>query len=255
MKRNNGRGNYDMRPAKITRKYLKHAEGSVLIEVGDTKVICTATIENRIPSWKKVAGGGWITAEYGLLPRSTNSRTNREAMRGRISGRTSEIMRLIGRSLRSAVDLKGFGEHTIILDCDVIQADGGTRTASITGSFVALIDALDYLRDKGFVTGRIVNSYMAAVSVGILDGEEILDLNYEEDAGAQVDMNVIMTARGEIVEVQGTAEGNPFSKKQLYRLVDVAHKGIKELIVVQKEVLKDVKKGLIWPESITPMTG
>ncbi len=251
MKRSDGRENFDMRPVKITRNFIKHAEGSALIEMGDTRVICTATVDEKIPSWKKDTGGGWITAEYGLLPRSTNTRTGRESLRGKISGRTSEIMRLIGRALRSVVDLKGFGENTIVIDCDVIQADGGTRTASITGAFVAMIDALDYLRNRGFIKGRIVNSYLAAVSVGIVKGQELLDLNYEEDSGAQVDMNVIMTARGEIVEVQGTAEGNPFTKKQLYRLVDVGHKGIKELIAVQKEVLADVT-GLIWPENITP---
>ena len=251
MERIDGRTNYDLRPVKITRNYIKHAEGSALIEMGDTKVICTATVEERIPGWKKEQGGGWITAEYGLLPRSTNTRTNREALRGRISGRTSEIMRLIGRSLRSIVDLKGFGENTIVIDCDVIQADGGTRTASITGAFVAMIDALDYLRNRGFFDRRIVNSYLAAISVGIVKGQELLDLSYEEDSGAQVDMNVVMTSRGEIVEVQGTAEGNPFTKKQLYRLVDVAHKGIKELVIAQKEALFDVS-GIIWPDSVTP---
>lgn len=247
MSRSDGRDNFDLRPVKITRDYIKHAEGSALIEVGDTKVICTASIDERVPGWMKDTGGGWITAEYGLLPRSTNTRTGREALRGKVSGRTSEIMRLIGRSLRSVVDLKGFGERTITLDCDVIQADGGTRTASITGSFVALMDALNYLKEKGVVNGRIVRSHLAAISVGIIDSKEMLDLTYEEDSGAQVDMNVVMTGRGELVEIQGTAEGNPFSKQQMYRLVDVGHKGIKELVEIQKDVLADIT-GLIWPD-------
>lgn len=250
MTRSDGRGNYDLRPLKITRDYIKHPEGSVLIEMGDTKIICAASIDEKVPGWMKNSGGGWITAEYGMLPRSTNSRTTREAIRGKVSGRSSEIMRLIGRSLRSVVDLKGFGERTITMDCDVIQADGGTRTASITGAFVALIDALNYLKKQGIVTQRIVKSYLAAVSVGIVDGNEILDLTYEEDSNAQVDMNMIMTARGEIVEIQGTAEGNPFSKKQMYHLVDIAHKGIKEMVTVQKEVISDIK-GLIWPENVS----
>jgi len=249
MARSDGRDNYDLRPLKIIRNYIKHPEGSVLIEMGDTKVICTASIEEKVPGWMKNSGGGWITAEYGMLPRSTNIRTAREAKRGKVSGRSSEIMRLIGRSLRSIVDLNGFGERTITMDCDVIQADGGTRTASITGAFVALIDALNYMKNQGIVTGRIVRSYLAAVSVGIVDGKEMLDLTYEEDSKAQVDMNMIMTSRGEIVEVQGTAEGNPFSKKQMYRLIDIAHKGIKELIAVQKELTTDIK-GLIWPENV-----
>ncbi|MCD4783257.1 MAG: ribonuclease PH [Candidatus Eremiobacteraeota bacterium] len=250
MTRSDGRGHYDLRPLKITRDYIKHPEGSVLVEMGDTKVICTASIDEKVPGWMKNSGKGWITAEYGMLPRSTNSRTKREAVRGKISGRSSEIMRLIGRSLRSVVDLKGFGERTITMDCDVIQADGGTRTASITGAFVALIDALNYLKKQGMVTHRIVKSYLAAVSVGIFDGNEMLDLTYEEDSKAQVDMNVIMTARGEIVEVQGTAEGDPFTKKQMYRLIDIAHKGTKEIVAVQKEVTSDIK-GLIWPENVS----
>ncbi|MCE1245335.1 MAG: ribonuclease PH [Firmicutes bacterium] len=251
MKRNDGRQIFDLRPVKITRNYIKHAEGSVLIEVGETKVICTATVDEKTPGWMKNTGKGWITAEYGLLPRSTKERNSREATKGRLSGRTQEIMRLIGRALRSVVDLNMMGERTIQIDCDVIQADGGTRTASITGAFVAIVDAFAHLQQAGIIKGRVLKSYLAAVSVGIIDNTEILDLNYEEDSRAQVDMNVIMTSRGELVEVQGTAEGNPFSKKQLYRLVDVAQKGINELIVVQKEVLSDIK-GLIWPDDITP---
>lgn len=249
MKRTDGRLNDQLRPVYITRKYTKHAEGSVLIEMGDTKIICTASVEERTPGWLKDQGHGWITAEYGLLPRSTNSRTSREALKGKVSGRTSEIMRLIGRSLRSVVDLTGIGERTILIDCDVIQADGGTRTASITGAFVALIDALDYLREKGVVKGRIVKSYLAAISAGIVEGETLLDLTYEEDSQAQVDLNLIMTSRGEIVEIQGTGEGNPFSVKQMYKIVELAGSGISKLIDIQKETLSDVK-GLIWPDQI-----
>ena len=196
MLRSDRRENNQLRPCKITRNYLKHPEGSVLIEMGDTKVICAATVEEKIPQWMKDRNQGWITAEYGLLPRSTGVRTRREALRGKVSGRTSEIMRLIGRSLRSVVDLQALGERTITIDCDVIQADGGTRTASVTGAFVAMVDAIDYLREQGVVTTRPVKAFLSAVSCGIVEGEVLLDLNYEEDSQAQVDMNVIMTSRG-----------------------------------------------------------
>jgi ribonuclease PH len=202
----------------------------------------------------KNTGKGWVTAEYGLLPRSTKERNQRESLKGKVNGRTQEIMRLIGRALRSVVDLNGIGERTVVLDCDVIQADGGTRTASITGAFVAMVDAFAHLQQVGIIKGRVLKSYLGAVSVGLIENEEILDLNYEEDKRAQVDMNIIMTSRGELVEIQGTAEGSPFSKKQMYRMVDVGHKGIKELVALQKEVLSDVK-GLIWPDDVTPPPG
>jgi ribonuclease PH len=249
MTRTDGRGNLDLRPINITRNFLKHPEGSVLIEIGDTKVICTATIEEKLPSWKKDATGGWITAEYSLLPRSTHYRTQREAVKGKLSGRTSEIMRLIGRALRAVTDLTAIGERTIIIDCDVIQADGGTRSASVTGSFVALVDAMSYLKDKGIITARPIRSYLAGISCGIVNGREMLDLTYEEDSKAQVDFNVVMTSTGEIVEVQGTAEGNPFQRSQLYKLIDIAEKGIKELTDYQKEILEDTK-GIVWPDLI-----
>jgi ribonuclease PH len=249
MLRSDGRKNLEIRPCKITRKYLKSPEGSVLIELGDTKVICTATIEDKVPGWMKDSGKGWITAEYGLLPRSTTIRSPREALRGKVNGRTSEIMRLIGRSLRSVVDLHLLGERQIVIDCDVIQADGGTRTASVTGSFVALVDAIGYLKEKGALDSRPVRSYLAAISCGIVEGEELLDLNYEEDSQAQADVNVVMTSTGDLVEIQGTGEKEPFQVKQLYRLVEVAKIGIDELVACQKEVLSDVK-GIIWPDAV-----
>jgi ribonuclease PH len=251
MNRSDGRQNSDLRSVKITRNYLKHPEGSSLIEMGDTKVICTASIEDKIPQWRKESGLGWITAEYSLLPRSTGTRTQRESVKGKISGRTSEIMRLIGRSLRSVIDLDMLGERTIVIDCDVIQADGGTRSASITGAFVALVDALGKLKEQGAITGRPVRSYLAAVSCGIVDGQEMIDLAYDEDSIAQMDLNVVMTSTGELVEIQGTAEGNPFGKKQLFKLLDMAEKGITELVNVQKEALGDVK-GIIWPDLVRP---
>jgi ribonuclease PH len=251
MTRSDGREYDQIRPVRITRNYLKHPEGSSLIEMGDTKVICTATIEDKVPQWRKDSGHGWITAEYSLLPRATGTRTQREAVRGKISGRTSEIMRLIGRSLRSVVDLGMLGDRTITIDCDVIQADGGTRSASITGAFVALVDALSKLKEDGIITGRPVKSYLAAVSCGIIDGSEMLDLAYDEDYRAQMDLNIVMTSTGELVEIQGTAEGNPFSKKQLFRLIDMAQAGISELIGYQKEALADIK-GIVWPDLVRP---
>ncbi len=235
--RKDGRNNDEMRPVRITRNYLKTAEGSVLIEVGDTKVICTASIEERVPPFLKDTGRGWITAEYGMLPRSTSTRSMRESTTGRVGGRTQEIQRLIGRSLRSVVDLDLIGERTIYIDCDVIQADGGTRTASITGGFVALYDAMRFAVQNGIIERNPVKNMVSAISVGIVGGEPMLDLCYEEDYKAEVDMNVVMTGDGRFIEVQGTAEGEPFTKETLNELLLLAEKGIKELIALQKEVL------------------
>lgn len=242
-------GRYDsrsvdaIRPVKITRNYIKYAEGAVLIELGDTKVICTATVEDKVPPFLKGEEKGWITAEYSMLPRSTQERTIREAARGRVGGRTHEIQRLIGRSLRSIVDLKALGERTIWLDCDVIQADGGTRTASITGSFVALADALESLREAEMISSLPLVDYLAAISVGKVDDEVYLDLCYEEDCRAQVDMNVVMTGSGKIVEIQGTAEEYPFTRVELDRMLEYADKGIGELISLQKELLGNIGIG------------
>ncbi|MDN5347255.1 MAG: ribonuclease [Clostridia bacterium] len=240
MIRNDGRRPEEMRPVKIIRHYLKYAEGSVLITVGDTKVICSASVEEKVPPFLKGTGKGWITAEYGLLPRATIARTPRDVNKGRPAGRTQEIQRLIGRAARAVVDLKALGERTIWLDCDVIQADGGTRTAAITGSFIALADALDWLRQQGFIPGFPLRDFLAAVSVGKVDGELLLDLAYDEDSRAEVDMNVVMTGRREIVEVQGTAEGQPFSRQEMNALLDLAAAGIDRLIAYQKEILGDL---------------
>ena len=228
-----------MRFIKITRNYLKYAEGSVLIEVGNTKVICAATIEERVPPFLKGSGQGWITAEYSLLPRSTQTRNARESARGKVSGRTHEIQRLIGRALRSVIDLKALGERTILIDCDVIQADGGTRTASITGAFVALVEAIAgvYNKDKPFP----IKDFIAAISVGILsDNNAVLDLCYEEDSKATVDMNVVMTGSGEFIEIQGTGEERPYTRTELNMMLEKAEKGINELIDYQKGVLGDL---------------
>jgi len=228
-----------MRFVKITRNYLKYAEGSVLIEVGNTKVICAATIEERVPPFLKGSGQGWITAEYSLLPRSTQTRNTRESARGKVSGRTHEIQRLIGRALRSVIDLKALGERTILIDCDVIQADGGTRTASITGAFVALVEAIAgvYNKDKPFP----IKDFIAAISVGILsDNNAVLDLCYEEDSKATVDMNVVMTGSGEFIEIQGTGEERPYTRTELNMMLEKAEKGINELIDYQKGVLGDL---------------
>ena len=228
-----------MRFVKITRNYLKYAEGSVLIEVGNTKVICAATIEERVPPFLKGSGQGWITAEYSLLPRSTQTRNARESARGKVSGRTHEIQRLIGRALRSVIDLKALGERTILIDCDVIQADGGTRTASITGAFVALVEAIAgvYNKDKPFP----IKDFIAAISVGILsDNNVVLDLCYEEDSKATVDMNVVMTGSGEFIEIQGTGEERPYTRTELNMMLEKAEKGINELIDYQKGVLGDL---------------
>lgn len=227
----------EMRPLKITRNYIKHAEGSVLVELGDTRVICTATVEEKIPQWLKGENKGWITAEYSMLPRATPVRNIREAVRGRLGGRTYEIQRLIGRALRSVVDLTAMGERTIIMDCDVIQADGGTRTAAITGAFVALVDAFARLVEQGTLPVLPVRDYLAAISVGKVGGELLLDLRYEEDFQAEVDMNVVMTGSGRLVEVQGTAEGRTFDREEMNQMLDLAAKGIREAIAYQKEVL------------------
>ncbi len=238
--RKDGRRPDEMRQVRITRPYLKHPEGSVLIEVGDTKVICTATIEEKVPQWMKGSGQGWVTAEYSMLPRSSATRIVREAATGKIGGRTHEIQRLIGRSLRSVTDMKGFGERTIWIDCDVIQADGGTRTASITGSFIALADALRFLKDRGIIKKVPLRDFVAAVSVGVVNGEVVLDLNYDEDSTAEVDMNIVMTGNGAFVEVQGTAEAAPFTKDEMARMTSLAEEGIRGLAARQKEVLGDI---------------
>jgi ribonuclease PH len=235
--RKDGRKNDELRPVKITKGYITTAEGSVLIEVGQTKVICTASIEEKVPPFLKDTGRGWITAEYGMLPRATSTRSIRESVTGRIGGRTHEIQRLIGRSLRSVVDLDKLGERTVWIDCDVIQADGGTRTASITGAYVALVEAMRYAVRNGIIENNPVRSMVAAVSVGVVNGELLLDLCYEEDFQAEVDMNVVMTDEGRFVEVQGTAEGVPFTKETLQDLLSLAEKGIKKLIKIQKESL------------------
>ncbi len=226
-----------LRPVVITRHYTKHAEGSVLIAMGDTKVLCTASIEERVPPHKKGSGEGWVTAEYGMLPRSTNTRSDREAARGKQSGRTQEIQRLIGRSLRCVVDLKKLGERQITLDCDVLQADGGTRCASITGAFVALHDAVSVLMKKGLLKETPITDFIAAISVGIGTEGPLLDLDYIEDSTGETDMNVVMTGAGKFVEIQGTAEGVPFSRSDMDALVGLAEKGISALIGEQRKVL------------------
>jgi ribonuclease PH len=226
-----------LRTIRITRQYTRHAEGSVLIECGDTKVICTASIEEKVPGFLKGKGQGWMTAEYGMLPRSTHTRMDREAARGKQSGRTQEIQRLIGRSLRAAFDLEAFGERTLHLDCDVIQADGGTRTASITGAMVAAYDAFNALVGRGLIGAVPVKQFVAAVSVGVYKGMPVLDLDYIEDSNCDTDMNVVMTDLGHFVEVQGTAEGAAFSRAGMNRLLDLAEQGIRELVTLQKQAL------------------
>ncbi len=230
-----------LRPVRITRHYTKHAEGAVLIECGDTKVICTASVLDKVPPHVKGSGGGWLTAEYGMLPRSTGTRTDREAARGKQSGRTQEIQRLIGRSLRAVMDLSKLGERTLHIDCDVIQADGGTRTASITGAFVAAQDAVNYLLGKDLIAESPVRDFVAAVSVGIYQGVPVLDLDYAEDSNCDTDMNVVMTGSGGFVEIQGTAEGAPFSRAEMDALLALADKGIRELVALQKAVLESDK--------------
>lgn len=237
MRRKGGREPDQLRETSIHRDYIAHAEGSVLIEMGATRVICTATVENKVPRWLQGKGKGWITAEYSMLPRATPERTIREATQGRQMGRTLEIQRLIGRSLRAVSDLDMLGEQTIWIDCDVIQADGGTRTASITGSFIALYDALRRLVDQKRLPEMPLSDFVAAVSVGIVGGVPLLDLDFEEDSGAEVDMNVVMTGNGRIIEVQGTAERNPFTREELNTLLDLAGKGIEELVALQRRAL------------------
>ncbi len=227
----------ELRQVRIQRNYTRHAEGSVLIEFGDTRVICTASVEEKVPGFLRDRRQGWVTAEYGMLPRSTNTRTDREAARGRQTGRTQEIQRLIGRSLRAVIDLSMLGERTIQIDCDVIQADGGTRTAGITGAFVALHDAVATLQQRGLITHDPVRDFVAAVSVGIVEGVPVLDLDYAEDSTCDTDMNVVMTGAGGFVEVQGTAEGAPFSQAQMDALIVLARRGIRELIAKQKAAL------------------
>ncbi|MBU0594520.1 MAG: ribonuclease PH [Gammaproteobacteria bacterium] len=226
-----------LRAITITRNYTKHAEGSVLIECGDTKVICTASIEEKVPPFLRGKGQGWVTAEYGMLPRSTGSRMDREAARGKQSGRTQEIQRLIGRSLRSVVDMKTLGERTIQVDCDVIQADGGTRTASITGAYVALHDAISFLQKKQLLAASPLTDFVAAISVGVYQGVPVLDLDYAEDSACDTDMNVVMTGSGGFVEVQGTAEGTPFSRSEMEALLDLAQSGIGQIVAKQKTAL------------------
>ncbi|BFM50215.1 ribonuclease PH [Marinomonas sp. THO17] len=239
--RPSGRALDQLRPLKITRNFTKHAEGSVLIECGDTKVICTATVVPGVPRFLKGKGQGWITAEYGMLPRSTGSRMDREAARGKQGGRTVEIQRLIGRSLRAAVDLKKLGENTITIDCDVIQADGGTRTASITGGFVALADAMRYLVENKKIKENPIVSQIAAISVGVYKGSPVLDLDYPEDSNAETDMNVIMNDKGGFIEIQGTAEGEAFGDEHMMGMLAVARKGIAEIIDLQRAALFENK--------------
>ncbi len=233
--RADGRKTDELRKLRITRNYIKAAEGSVLIEMGDTKVICTATVDETVPPFLKGRSTGWVTAEYAMLPRSSPQRIQRE--RNKVGGRTHEIQRLIGRSLRAVVDMAALGERTVLVDCDVIQADGGTRTASITGAYIALVDALRQVKKRGLIKSVPVKDYLAAVSVGIVNGKPMLDLCYSEDSTAEVDMNLVMTGKGLIVEVQGTAEGDPFTRAELGRLLALGEKGIRALVRKQKEVL------------------
>ncbi|GAA0133366.1 ribonuclease PH [Paenibacillus sp. YSY-4.3] len=233
----NGREANERRPLNLTVNINKYAEGSVYIEVGDTKVICTATVEEKVPMFMKGQGKGWITAEYSMLPRATHSRNQRESARGKQSGRTMEIQRLIGRALRSIVDLQALGERSITIDCDVLQADGGTRTTSITGAFVALALAVNKIVQKHSLPVFPITDYLASVSVGIVGQETLLDLNYDEDSKAKVDMNVVMTGQGQFVEVQGTGEENPFSREELNKMLELAEKGIREMIQIQREAL------------------
>lgn len=237
MTRPNDRAPDALRPVQLTRGYTKHAEGSVLIAFGDTKVLCTASVEERVPPHKKGSGEGWVTAEYGMLPRATHTRSAREAAKGKQTGRTQEIQRLIGRSLRSVFDLKKLGERTITIDCDVLQADGGTRTAAITGAFVAAQDAVGTLLAKGLIAESPIRDHVAAISVGLLDGVALLDLEYVEDAACDTDMNVVMTGSGGFVEVQGTAEGTPFSRAEMDTLIALADKGIRDLVALQRQTL------------------
>ena len=236
--RPSGRAADELREIKITRHYTKHAEGSVLVEFGDTKVICTASLDRNVPRWLKGTNQGWVTAEYGMLPRATGERNNREASRGKQGGRTLEIQRLIGRSLRAAVDLKRLGDNTITVDCDVIQADGGTRTASITGACVAMIDCLRHMQRNKIIRDDPLKQLIASVSVGIYNGNAVLDLDYAEDSNAETDMNVVMTEKGGFIEVQGTAEGAPFDQDEMDAMLTLARKGINNLLDIQRNALE-----------------
>ncbi|RUO59201.1 ribonuclease PH [Pseudidiomarina marina] len=235
--RPSGRTAQQIRPVTITRNFTRHAEGSVLIEFGDTKVLCTASVDKSVPRFLKGKGQGWVTAEYGMLPRSTHSRMDREAARGKQGGRTVEIQRLIGRSLRACVDMAALGENTITIDCDVLQADGGTRTASITGACVALVDALNWMRKEGIVRTNPLKGLVAAVSVGMYEGHAVADLDYTEDSKAETDMNVVMTEAGKFIEIQGTAEGEPFSSEDMNAMLELAKHAIRELMDLQKQAL------------------
>jgi ribonuclease PH len=240
-KRNSGRQFDELRPVSITNNYLRGVAGSVLVEFGNTKVICTASVDDKTAPFLRNTGKGWLTAEYSMLPMSTQTRNAREAARGRLGGRTHEIQRLIGRSLRAVTDLSAFGEKTIYIDCDVIQADGGTRTASITGAFVALVDLFRKMKQDGLVKEVPVTDFISAISVGIVDGHILLDLEYEEDSRADVDMNFVMTGAGLFIEVQGTAEHDPFSKEKMDTMTDLAAQGIQKIIARQKEILGDLR--------------
>jgi ribonuclease PH len=237
--RADGRGPGQLRPVRFTTGYLKHADGSCLVEFGDTRVVCAVSVEEKVPPFLKGKGEGWVTAEYGMLPRATHTRSQREVAKGAPSGRTHEIQRLIGRSLRAVVNAKGLGERTLWVDCDVIQADGGTRCASITGAFVALVEALRRMKRAGAIPELPVHDYVAAVSVGKVGEAILLDLNYEEDSTAHVDMNLVKTGRGRFVEVQGTAEGEPFTEEEMRQLMEAADKGIKDLVLLQRKALSD----------------
>ena len=237
MNRPSGRQPNELRPVRLTRHYTKHAEGSVLVEFGDTKVLCTASIEERIPAFLRGKNEGWVTAEYGMLPRSTGSRMHREASRGKQSGRTMEIQRLIGRALRACVDLTALGERTLTIDCDVIQADGGTRTASITGAYVALQDAVSHLIRTKKIKKNPIHGQIAAVSVGVYQGQAVLDLDYAEDANAETDMNIVMNEAGAYIELQGTAEGHAFHASELQEMLDLAGSGIQQIMAQQREAL------------------
>ena len=238
--RADGRLLEQLRPTRLTPNYLLHAEGSVLVEAGQTKVICTASLEDRVPPFRRNTGKGWVTAEYGMLPRATNTRSQRESTKGKVGGRTQEIQRLIGRSLRTVTRLEALGERTITLDCDVIQADGGTRTASITGAFVALVIALEKMRERDLIRTVPIQDYVAATSVGIVDGEPMLDLAYTEDSQAEVDMNIVKTGSGQYIELQGTAEAVPFGREGLNRLLDLGDTGIRQLVALQREFVGQI---------------
>ena len=235
-----GRDNAQLRPVKITRNYIRHAEGSVFIEMGETKVICTASVDESVPPFKKNTGEGWVTAEYSMLPRATGTRNTRDINKLKLNGRSQEIQRLIGRSLRSVMNLKALGERQIILDCDVVQADGGTRTASITGAFIALADACGYLKKNGLIESIPISDFLAAISVGIVEDCELLDLCYEEDSKASVDMNVVMSGDGRFIEIQAAGEKSPYSRVQFENLLEMAGSGIEKLILLQKDILGEL---------------